>query len=152
MSLPATPSLVQICATLAEYELGCKSRVFELLAKGVAVHTSLMLETEKIGSETMFRSRSAPVMFATGTLAQGLNLPAIAVIIAGSRIGDPRGDDPLHIQRRKFSQLLNAAGRAGRAGFANQGLVVAIPDTPVTFGKFGDVLQVAAAGGLSATE
>ena len=72
-------------------------------------------------------------MFATGTLAQGLNLPAISVIIAGSRIGDPRGQDRREVQRRKFSQLLNAAGRAGRAGFANQGIVVAIPDKPVAF-------------------
>ena len=142
MSLPAAPSLVQCCATLAEYELGCESQVFKLLNKGVAVHTSLMLETEKIGSETMFRSRGAPLMLATGTLAQGLNLPAIAVIIAGSRIGDPRGEDPNLIQRRKFSQLLNAAGRAGRAGFANQGLVVAVPDDPVSFGQFEDVLHV----------
>ena len=136
------PSLVQACETLAEYELGCQSEVFELLARGVAVHTSLMLETEKIGSETMFRKQSAPIMFATGTLAQGLNLPAIAVIIAGSRIGDPRGEDQQLVQRRRFSQLLNAAGRAGRAGFANQGLVVAIPDQPVCFQHFEDVLKV----------
>ena len=141
-SLPDAPSLVRACATLAEYELGCRSQVFELLARGVAVHTSLMLETEKIGSETMFRRRGAPVMFATGTLAQGLNLPAVAVVIAGSRIGDPRGEDQLLVRRRRFSQLLNAAGRAGRAGFANQGLVVAIPDRPVSFRDFDDVLRV----------
>ena len=70
-------------------------------------------------------------MYATGTLAQGLNLPATAVVIAGTRIGYPRGEDPSVTEQRKRSQLLNAAGRAGRAGFANQGLVVAIPDKPV---------------------
>src|SRR5690606_28348991 len=91
--------------------------------------------------ELMFRSRSAQIMFATGTLAQGLNLPAIAVIIAGSRIGDPRGEDHDHVQRRKFSQLLNAAGRAGRAGFANQGIVVAVPDHAVAFDDFDSVLR-----------
>ncbi len=138
-ALPAHAPLVDICRTLAEYELGTESQVFSLLDKGVAVHTSLMLETEKIGAESMFRSRSAPVMFATGTLAQGLNLPAIAVIIAGSRIGDPRGEEQENVQRRKFSQLLNAAGRAGRAGFANQGLVVAVPDKPVAFDDFDSV-------------
>lgn len=132
-SLPAATNFVEACRTLAEYELGCESQVFSLLNTGVAVHTSLMLETEKIGSELLFRSQSIPIMFATGTLAQGLNLPAIAVLIAGSRIGDPRGQDLREVQRRKFSQLLNAAGRAGRAGFANQGIVVAIPDKPVAF-------------------
>ena len=132
-SLQAANDFVEACEILAEYELGCESQVFSLIDDGVAVHTSLMLETEKIGSELMFRSQSVPIMFATGTLAQGLNLPAIAVIIAGSRIGDPRGQDLREMQRRKFSQLLNAAGRAGRAGFANQGIVVAIPDKPVAF-------------------
>ena len=132
-SLPTGIYFVETCRELAEYELGCESQVFSLLKAGVAVHTSLMLETEKIGSELMFRSQKVPLMFATGTLAQGLNLPAIAVIIAGSRIGDPRGKDKREVQRRKFSQLLNAAGRAGRAGFANQGIVVAIPDKPIAF-------------------
>ena len=132
-SLPAANDFVEACEILSEYELGCESEVFSLIDDGVAVHTSLMLETEKIGSELMFRSQSVPIMFATGTLAQGLNLPAISVIIAGSRIGDPRGQDLREVQRRKFSQLLNAAGRAGRAGFANQGIVVAIPDKPVAF-------------------
>jgi superfamily II DNA/RNA helicase len=132
-SLPTANDFVEACKLLSEYELGCESQVFTLIDDGVAVHTSLMLETEKIGSELMFRSQSVPIMFATGTLAQGLNLPAIAVIIAGSRIGDPRGQDLREVQRRKFSQLLNAAGRAGRAGFANQGIVVAIPDKPVAF-------------------
>ena len=139
---PGTPSRVNFCEILTEYELGCTSEVFELLRRGVAVHTSLMLETEKIGSELMFRKRTAPLMFATGTLAQGLNLPAVAVVIAGSRIGDPRGQERSVVDRRKFSQLLNAAGRAGRAGFANQGLVVAIPDAPVSLANFSSVLKV----------
>ncbi|MGA2791884.1 MAG: DEAD/DEAH box helicase [Candidatus Bathyarchaeia archaeon] len=138
-TLPAGPNLVSVCRTLSEYELGCESQVFSLLDSGVAVHTSLMLEPEKIATELMFRARSVPIMFATGTLAQGLNLPAIAVIIAGSRIGDTRGEDQTIVQRRKFSQLLNAAGRAGRAGFANQGLVIAIPDKPVAFDDFESV-------------
>ena len=137
---PDFPEIVDICRILAEYELGCDSHVFSLLAKGVAVHTALMLETEKIGSEAMFRNRLAPIMFATGTLAQGLNLPAIAVVIAGSRIGDPRGQDPEVVRRRQFSQLINAAGRAGRAGFANQGIVIAVPDNPVSFRDFQSVL------------
>ncbi len=113
-----------------------------MLDLGVAIHTSLTLEVEKIASESCFKRRCAPIMFATGTLAQGLNLPAIAVVIAGTRIGDPRGDDADLVQERKFSQLLNAAGRAGRAGFANQGVVITIPDLPIAFSSFRKVLEV----------
>ncbi|MDA1232502.1 MAG: DEAD/DEAH box helicase, partial [Planctomycetota bacterium] len=139
--LPGSPDIVDYCRILAEFELGCDSHVFSLLDHGVAVHTALMLETEKIASESTFRNRSAPIMFATGTLAQGLNLPAIAVVIAGSKIGDPRGEDPQVVQRRRFSQLLNAAGRAGRAGFANQGIVIAVPDNAVAFRNFDSVIS-----------
>jgi len=138
--IPGSPAIFSICRVLAEYELGCASQVFELLDAGISVHTALMLETEKIASEAMFKNRCAPIMFATGTLAQGLNLPAIAVVIAGSRIGDPRGQDPEVVKRRRFAQLLNAAGRAGRAGFANQGVVIAIPDKALAFQEFKDVL------------
>ena len=130
-SLAPVPSYVATCRQLAEYEFGCPSTVFELLEKGVSVHTSHMIETEKIGSEEAFRNNASRLMYATGTLAQGLNLPATAVVIAGTRIGDPRGEEPSVTEQRKRSQLLNAAGRAGRAGFANQGLVVAVPDKPV---------------------
>ena len=137
--LPEQESVVATCRYLAEFELGDDSQVFHLLDKGVAVHTSLTLETEKIAVESAFRGRSAPIMFATGTLAQGLNLPAVAVIIAGSKIGDTRGEVPAEVKRRKFSQLLNAAGRAGRAGFANQGFVIAVPDKPVAFDQFDSI-------------
>ena len=78
-------------------------------------------------------------MYATGTLAQGLNLPATAVVIAGTRIGYSPTEAPSVAEQRKRSQLLNAAGRAGRAGFANQGLVIAVPDRPVTISSHADV-------------
>ncbi|MEZ6093442.1 MAG: DEAD/DEAH box helicase [Pirellulaceae bacterium] len=139
--LPEQQSIVATCRFLAKFELGDESQVFDLLDKGIAVHTSLMLETEKIAVESAFRGRSSPIMFATGTLAQGLNLPAVAVIIAGSKIGDTRGEASADVKRRKFSQLLNAAGRAGRAGFANQGFVIAVPDHPVAFDQFDSIEQ-----------
>ena len=130
-SLEDPPAIVETCRVLAEYEFGCLSSVFELIADGISVHTSHMIETEKIASEAAFRNQATRLMYATSTLAQGLNLPATAVVIAGTRIGDPRGEDASTINERLRSQLLNAAGRAGRAGFANQGLVVAVPNKPL---------------------
>ncbi|MCM1567794.1 MAG: DEAD/DEAH box helicase [Dehalobacter sp.] len=138
-TLEEQPEIVQICRVLAEFEFGLPSDVFTFIDKGLSVHTSHMIETEKIASEYAFRARATRVMHATGTLAQGLNLPAMAVIIGGTRIGDPRGEDIDVVEQRKLSQLLNAAGRAGRAGFANQGLVVAIPDKPLTLDSYSAV-------------
>jgi len=141
-SLESTPSIIRICEVLSECEFGASSPVFELLAKGISVHTSHMIEVEKIASEVAFRSQSSRLMYATGTLAQGLNLPATAVVIAGTRIGYSPQEPRSVVERRKRSQLLNAAGRAGRAGFANQGLVIAVPDKPVLVRSQDDVNRI----------
>lgn len=138
-SLEEQPEIVQVCRVLAEFEIGIISDVFSLIDRGLSVHTSNMIETEKIASEAAFSAKATRVMYATGTLAQGLNLPAMAVVIGGTRIGDPRGEDVKIVEQRKLSQLLNAAGRAGRAGFANQGLVIAVPDNPLSLSSCSDV-------------
>lgn len=119
---------VRALLVLAEDELGLESEVGHLIERGLSVHTAALLETEKFASEEAFRDHTTMVMLATGTLAQGLNLPAIAVIIGGTEIGYTPQEAPEVIEQRRLSQLLNASGRAGRAGFANQGLVLAIPN------------------------
>lgn len=127
--LPQPSERVQAFLVLAEDELGLSSEIANLIQEGISVHTAALLETEKFASEEAFRDRVTIIMLATGTLAQGLNLPAIAVVIGGTRIGYSPDEDQEVVERRKLSQLLNASGRAGRAGFANQGLVLAVPDS-----------------------
>jgi len=122
---------VRALLILAEDELGLRSEVGRLIEQGVSVHTSAMLKAEQFASEEAFRDGATKIMLATGTLAQGLNLPAIAVVIGGTQIGYSPGEDREIVEQRMFAQLLNAAGRAGRAGFANQGLVIAVPDRPI---------------------
>ena len=141
-ALKAPPRTIKTCQALSEYEFGASSTVFKLLGKGISVHTSHMIELEKIASEVAFRSQASRLMYATGTLAQGLNLPATAVVIAGTRIGYSPTEAPSVVEQRKRSQLLNAAGRAGRAGFANQGLVIGIPDRPVIVSSHADVNRI----------
>ncbi|TKI91583.1 hypothetical protein FC695_32590, partial [Bacillus cereus] len=67
--------------------------LWDYLSRGIAVHSSAMLQVEQAASEYMFSNGQARLMFATGTLAQGLNLPAVAVVIAGMKMGDPRETD-----------------------------------------------------------
>lgn len=133
---------VGACHVLAEYELGVRSEPFALIARGIAVHTALMLETEKIAAEESFASSHARLMLATGTLAQGLNLPAVAVVIAGTDIGYAPSELPALVKQRRLAQLLNAAGRAGRAGFSNQGVVIAISNTPVGVEDYGTCMHL----------
>lgn len=141
--LPAQPEIVGLCGILAEYELGVNSVPFQLLERGIAVHSAGLIDTEKIASEASFSAGSVLIMLATGTLAQGLNLPATAVIIGGTDIGYNQGEDPSITQQRQISQLLNAAGRAGRAGFANHGFVIAVPSKWSSVGtSFAEILRL----------
>jgi hypothetical protein len=138
------PVLAQAYLKLAEAELGVASDLETLFARGVAVHTSLMLSVEQSAAELMFRDGFARLMFATPTLAQGLNLPAVAVVIGGTSLGGGRwgqGADANLAERTKAT-ILNSFGRAGRPGFSNQGVALLIPDQPVRIKSLADALTV----------
>jgi superfamily II DNA/RNA helicase len=126
------PEIIESWLSISDAELGIDSALRKLLKKGIAVHSSAMLPTEQLASEWMFSHKKIQLMFATGTLAQGLNLPAIAVVIAGTSMGDPR-DQNLEKNfgiNRVNALILNGFGRAGRPGFSNQGIAVLVSDNP----------------------
>lgn len=124
-------TVIEHLLTVADDELGVPSEVGRLLRQGIAIHTSSLLDSEKNAAEIAFRDGHVKAMLATGTLAQGLNLPASIVIVAGTHVGDRRDAERPEIKRRTYAQMLNALGRAGRAGVANQGLGLVIPNAPV---------------------
>lgn len=111
---------------LADAELGVESTVGELLRKGIGVHSSAMLDSEQRAVETNFRNRKINLLFATPTLAQGLNLPADVVVVAGSSLGGEQQT----ADNKSDATILNAFGRAGRAMIANHGLAVLVSDKP----------------------
>ncbi len=96
-----------------------------------ATHHGALLPAERRLAESLFeRSDGIAALVATPTLAQGMNLPAEVVIIAGDR----RFDDEVRRQTPLFAhELLNAAGRAGRAGHLASGTVLVVPDWVVSF-------------------
>lgn len=107
-----------------ELELGDISCSYFNDCKDVGVHHGLLLPIERKLIEQYFKEPNGAIaLVATATLAQGINLPAEIVIIAG----DDRFDDVLGRENIEPHQLLNAAGRAGRAGLSSQGAVILIP-------------------------
>jgi hypothetical protein len=127
----AMPAVVEAWLALADAELGVATELRSLLRNGIAVHTSAMLQVEQAAAERMFQTGLAKLMFATGTLAQGLNLPALAVVVGGTTMGDPRDADKIAgLGSRVDAAILNAFGRAGRPTYSNQGVAVLVPDKP----------------------
>ena len=96
-----------------------------------SVHHGLLLPEERRLIESLYgRPDGISVLTATSTVAQGMNLPSEFVIIAEDSRFDPNTD------RREVLQaqdLLNAAGRAGRAGYSADGIVLVVPGKVVAF-------------------
>ncbi|MER8631547.1 DEAD/DEAH box helicase [Mesorhizobium opportunistum] len=122
---------------LAEEEMGGSSFCYMKLAAdgtlrtGTASHHALLLREERELHESLFRRPDGiKVLFATSTLAQGMNLPSEVVIISGDSRFDPQADK---MQKLEAHELLNAAGRAGRAGEGAQGFVLLVPSKVIEF-------------------
>ena len=96
-------------------------------------HNGDMIALERRLAESLFRKTGGvDVIVATPTLAQGMNLPAQIAILAGTMRHDEAGREPL-----KNHEILNAAGRAGRAGHLANGTVLLIPEPVVAFSAAG---------------
>lgn len=101
------------------------------LKSSSACHHGHLLNFERALHESLFkRNDGLNVLVATSTLSQGMNLPGDVVIIGG----DSRFDlDANQMSRLEAHELLNAAGRAGRAGDRSHGFVIVVPSKVVDF-------------------
>lgn len=87
--------------------------------KGVAYHhAGLPVEVQE-AVEDAIRNETIKAVVATSTLTDGVNLPVRTVVIATTEYD---GQDPAF--RMTAAQLLNAVGRAGRAGKESEGWIV----------------------------
>lgn len=86
---------------------------------GLATHHGGLAPVQREAVELAFADGLAKVVFATETLALGLNLPARTVVI--DRVTRPDGQGRELISTGEFAQL---AGRAGRRGLDPVGQVV----------------------------
>lgn len=106
-------------------ELGGWENSYLYMCNYATLHHSHLLPEERVLSEWFFKQRDgAMVMVATPTIAQGINLPADIVLIAGSSRYDQQTQGQ---ERIEAHEILNAAGRAGRAGFRSHGTAILIP-------------------------
>ncbi|AQQ05417.1 helicase [Roseibium algicola] len=111
-------------------EMGDPEQLYLTLTDGkltsrATTHHGQLLPEERQLAESLYKRKGAlSVLAATPTLGQGMNLPADLVIIAeDSQYDTASGRKDL----LKPEDLLNAAGRAGRAGENATGIVLVVP-------------------------
>jgi ATP-dependent RNA helicase HelY len=86
------------------------------LTRGVAAHHAGMLPTFKECVEELFQRGLCKVVFATETLALGINMPARTVVI--EKLSKWNGETHADITPGEYTQL---TGRAGRRGLDTEG-------------------------------
>ena len=88
----------------------------DALTRGVASHHAGMLPTFKESVEQLFSAGLVKVVFATETLALGINMPARTVVI--ERLSKWNGEAHVDVTPGEYTQL---TGRAGRRGIDIEG-------------------------------
>ncbi|MEW5929617.1 MAG: DEAD/DEAH box helicase [Gemmatimonadota bacterium] len=111
-----TPAL-RLAIALARSEFGPNSVLASALERGVAFHHSALSSTLRFLVEDQVRDGTIRFIAATTTLAQGMNFPVATVLIHS--VHKPYGGGDL-----SPAEFWNIAGRAGRVGLVDRGLVI----------------------------
>ena len=104
----------------ANPEIG-RSQYLSSLYRGIAAHHAGILPAWKGLVEELFQQGLIKVVFATETLAAGINMPARTTVISSLSKRTDRGHRLL-----TASEFLQMAGRAGRRGMDKVGYVVTV--------------------------
>jgi len=128
VSLVDTKEAAQIKALVDDFcrrhPEAARSGQVEPLCRGIAAHHAGILPTWKSLVEELFAQGLVKVVFATETLAAGINMPARTTVISSLSKRTDQGHRLL-----MASEFLQMAGRAGRRGMDTTGNVV-ILQTP----------------------
>jgi superfamily II RNA helicase len=107
-----------------------------LIDAGVAPHHAGHITAWKIAVERMLGEGLIGAVFATTTLAAGLDVPARTVVLPTLWVGDRAGERPL--TALEFHQM---TGRAGRRGMDKVGFVLVIPRRHEDFAQARELVE-----------
>ena len=113
-------------------ELEAYHDIMNLLKRGIAYHHAGMLPVLREFVELSFQARLVKVVFATETLAVGVNMPARTVVFTQLDKPDDLGTGHRWLRPDEFWQM---AGRAGRRGMDVRGYVAYAPTLSVAGAK-----------------
>ena len=100
-------------------------KIYNLLCRGIAYHHSGLVPLLKEIVEILFSKGFIKLLFCTETFAVGLNMPTKTVLFAGFKKYDETLEDMRILRNDEYIQM---AGRAGRRGKDDKGIVIYLPD------------------------
>ena len=100
-------------------------QIYDLLCRGIAFHHSGLLPLLKEIIEILFSKGFVKIMFCTETFAVGLNMPTKTVLFSGFKKYD---DQTGGMRMLRTDEYIQMAGRAGRRGKDDKGIVIYLPD------------------------
>ena len=106
----------------------------EQLERGVAAHNAGMVPAFKEAVEDLFASGLIKLVFATETLALGINMPARTVVL--ERLSKFTGETHETLKPGDYTQL---TGRAGRRGIDTAGTAIVLYDARLPVERVADV-------------
>lgn len=115
-SKPAKSELIDLAIRYIEDEVGEATALTEVLPKRIAVHHAGLTNDTKLLVEHLIKKNEIKHIFATTTVAQGLNFPISTVYFDDLR----KGNNGLLTS----NEFLNIAGRAGRTMVDSVGRII----------------------------
>ena len=123
---------------LTRARLGDPHPLTQVIRKGVAFHHAALPVDIQAEIEDAVRSGQIRILIATSTLIEGVNLPFKTVIVGRRGYTNPDGE---MIEAIDAPALLNAVGRAGRAGRETEGWMILAEQSTDYSPKMFDPLQ-----------
>ena len=127
---------------VASLWLGEDSPMTSLLKEGIGVNHAGLPDAVRKAVESDCRGGLLPVIVATTTLAQGVNLPVKTVVIHSiDRFVEDDSDGPGGIDEISPRELWNIIGRAGRATRETEGHVILAAKDDAQARRYGALLR-----------
>ncbi len=127
------PSEIQLVQNYLKQEASPEFELVEMLNKGIGIHHSGLSDEIKSLMEWLVEENKLKILCATTTIAQGINFPVSSVFLQS--IEYPYG------KKMSYREFWNLAGRAGRVGQGNIGVVGIACDTDEKESELIDFVQ-----------
>jgi replicative superfamily II helicase len=120
-SVQSTPSEnIKYVQKFLAYEFGATFQLIDLLNYKIGVHHAGLSDEVRILMEWLFEEKEINVLVATTTIAQGMNFPVGAVVMASHQYFSTHAED------MPPEDFWNIAGRAGRVGQDSIGIIALV--------------------------